>query len=115
MSWPRNDPDPFEERRRKLAEQERLVAEQMSLLNKQLYPSGEPAPPPAVKPTEPPVWRMEEETRPVDPTPVRKRHLARQRQRDMMLFFIAVGILFIVMSILVWVACVHNNAPSSGL
>jgi hypothetical protein len=115
MPWPSNDPDPLEDRRRKLAEKERLVAEQMSLLTKQLYPSGETAPPPVVKPIEPPVWRLEEESRPVDPMPIRKRHLARQRQRDMMVFFIAVAVLLIVMGILVWVAYVHNSSPANGL
>ena len=96
-----------------MAEKERQVAEQFSQLTRQLHPSGEP--PPVVKPVEPPVWRLEEETRPVEPMPVRRRHLARQTQRDMLVFFIALGILLIVMSILVWVAYVHNNAPPTGL
>jgi predicted nucleic acid-binding Zn ribbon protein len=46
--------------------------------------------------------------------PVRKRNLARQRQRDMLLFFIAVGVLLLVMGILIWVAYVRNTAPGTG-
>src|ERR1700748_1657284 len=107
----RNDPDPFDDKRRKLAEQERIIAEKMARISEGLDPDGPPTPP---EPTEPPVWRLEEDaaSRPSDaPLPL-KRHLARQTQRDMMLFFIALGVLIIVMTILVWVAAVHNSAPS---
>jgi hypothetical protein len=115
MPWPRNDPDPLEERRRQLAEKERLVAEQLSQLTRQMHLSGEPPPPPAAKPVEPPVWRLEEEPRRVDPMPVRRRHLARQTQRDMLVFFISLGVLLLVVTILLWVAYVHNNAPPIGI
>jgi hypothetical protein len=116
MPWHRNDPDPLEERRRQLAEQERRLAEQMSRLTQQMHPSGEP-PPPVAKPVEPPVWRLEEDhpsLRPTELVPTRKRHLARQSQRDMLLFFIAVGVLLVVMGIFAWVAYVHSTAPVTG-
>ena len=107
MPWRSNDPDPLEDMRRKLAEQERLLAEKMARLNEGLDPSGPP--PSEVKPVEPPVWRLEEDHS-TEPLPVRKRNLARQRQRDMLLFFIAVGVLVIVVCLLIWVAYVRNTA-----
>jgi len=113
MPWPRNDPDPFEERRRKLAEQERQLAEQMARIKAQLDPSAE-TPPAEVKPVEPPVWRLEEEPRPAEMAPARKRHLARQRRRDMLLFFIAFGVLIVVIGIVLWVAYAHNAAANNG-
>ena len=113
MPWNRNDPDPLEAKRRLLAEQERSLAEQRRQLSEQLrtgeLPSGQ------VKPAEPPVWRMEDDhgpTRDVDPTPARKRHLARQTQRDMILFFIFIVVLIIVIGAVVWVVYVHNSAPT---
>jgi hypothetical protein len=113
MPWNRNDPDPLEARRRQLAEQERLLSEQRKRLTEQLHPSGESP----VKPVEPPVWRMEEDgphERITDPTPARKRNLARQRQRDMVLFFVFIGLFLIVLVIVLWVAYVHNTAPING-
>jgi hypothetical protein len=114
MSWRRNDPNPLKDMRQKLAEQERLLAEQMARLNDQLDPSGKRL---SSKPAEPPVWRLEEDVSPqrvTGSTPVTKRHLARQTQRDMWLFFIAVGILLAVMIVFVWVAYVRNTAPNIG-
>ena len=96
----RNDPDPLETRRRQLAEQERLLSEQRRRLTEQLHPTGESTT--RVKPAEPPVWRMEDDghhVRIVEPTP---RHLARQRQRDMVLFFIFI-IVFIFIVILIFI------------
>jgi hypothetical protein len=116
MPWNRNDPDPLEARRRQLAEQERLLSEQRRRLTEQLHQSGE-SPPASVKPAEPPVWRMEEDgrhERVADPTPARKRNLARQRQRDMILFFVFIGLFLIVLVIVLWVAYVHNTAPING-
>jgi hypothetical protein len=114
MPWNRNDPpDPLEERRRKLQEQERLLAEQVTKLTNQLNPNAEPDP----KQVEPPVWRLEEDhhTPPLSgPTLAGKRQLARQRQRDLIIFLIAVCILLLVMVIGVWVAYVHNTAPVTG-
>jgi len=114
MPWNRNDPDPLEARRRQLAEQERLLSEQRRRLTAQLHGESSPA---SVKPAEPPVWRMEENGRHeriADPTPARKRNLARQRQRDMILFFVFIGLFLIVLVIVLWVAYVHNTAPING-
>jgi hypothetical protein len=111
MPWHRNDPDPLEARRRQLAEQERLLAEQRRRLTEELR--GELSSTEA-KPAEPPVWRMEEDglhQRASDPTPARKRNLAHQRRRDMVLFFIFIGLLLVVLVIVLWVAYVHNTAP----
>ena len=116
MLWNRNDPDPLEARRRQLAEQERLLSEQRKRLTELLHQSGESLPA-NVKPAEPPVWRMEEDGlhhRVAEPIPARKRNLARQRQRDMVLFFIFIIVFLVVMSILLWVAYVHNTAPPTG-
>jgi len=114
MPWNRNDPDPLEARRRQLAEQERLLDEQRRLLTEQLHQAGES---PSAKPPEPPVWRMEEDgrnERVADPTPVRKRNLARQRQRDMILVFGLIILLLIVLGIVLWVIHVHDSAPING-
>jgi hypothetical protein len=114
MPWKRNDPpDPLEARRRQLEEQQRQLKEQRQRLQDELHGAG--ASP--IKPVEPPVWRMEEDSGPeriADPTPARKRHLARQRQRDMVLFFIFIIVLFIVLGIVVIVAYVHTAAPASA-
>ena len=113
MPWNRNDPDPIEARRRQLAEQERLLAEQMSRLTEELH-SGETLPENS-KPSGPPVWRMEEDSHPhrvAEPTPARKRNLARQRQRDMILFFIVLGVLLLALGIVLWVW--HTHSPSLG-
>jgi hypothetical protein len=115
MPWRRNDPDPLEEMRQKLAEQERIIAEKLARIGQGLDPN--PPDPADNKPAEPPVWRLEEDGHAMQATemmPARKRHLARQRQRDMLLFFIAVGILIIVMSIVVWVACFRNGTSTTG-
>jgi hypothetical protein len=52
--------------------------------------------------------------RSAEPTPARKRHLARQRQRDMILFFIVVGVLLVLLIIALWIAYVRNTGPNSG-
>ena len=113
MPWNRNDPpDPLEARRRQLEEQARQLAEQRQRLHDELRGSGE-----AEKPAEPPVWRLEDDgsrERAADPTPARKRHLARQRQRDMVLFFVFIAVLIIVLAIVFFVAYVHNTAPVNG-
>ncbi len=109
MPWNRNDPDPLEIKRRKLEEQERLLSEQMSRLTEELHSSGEPLPE-EIKPAEPPVWRLEDDAthhRTVELTPARKRNLARQRQRDMILFFICGAVLLLVIGLVLW----HVYAP----
>jgi hypothetical protein len=116
MPWNRNDPDPLEARRRQLAEQERLLAEQRRRLTEELLQSGEFSPA-NTKPTEPPVWRMEEDgrhQRVAEPASARKRNLAHQRQRDMILVFGLIILLLIVVVIVFWVAHVHDIAPVSG-
>ena len=116
MPWNRNDPDPLEARRRQLAEQERLLSEQRKRLTDQLRQSGESLLA-HVKAAEPPVWRMEEDGRQgrvIDPTPPRKRNLARQRQRDMILVFGLIILFLIVLVIVLWVAYVHNTSPING-
>lgn len=116
MAWNRKEPDPFEDKRRKLAEQERLLAEQMSQLNQKLRKtSGLPSL--DDEPVEPPVWRLEEDDhrfRATDPTPARKRALARQRQRDMIVFFIILVVLFVVVGVIWYVAYVYNVKPNNG-
>jgi hypothetical protein len=117
MPWLRNDPpDPLEARRRQLEEQQRLLVEQRRRLTEELHGSGD-ASGAQPKPAEPPVWRMEDDARQAraaDPTPARKRNLARQRQRDMFLFFLFIGVFLIVLVIVLWVAYVHNRAPAGG-
>jgi len=111
----RNDPDPLEDMRRKLAEQERIIARKMERISQGLDPDAPD--PDEEKRAEPPVWRLEEDVhaeRPIEMLPARKRHLARQRQRDMLVFFIALGILIIVATVMVWVAYVHNAGSTTG-
>jgi hypothetical protein len=116
MPWNRNVPDPFEDKRRSLAEQERLLAERMAQLRGELEHSGDPLAS-DLKPAEPPVWRMEEDTvsrRAADPTPARKRNLAHQRRRDMIWFFIILIGFLAVLLIVLWIAYVHDTAPNNG-
>jgi len=114
MAWKHNDPDPLEERRRQLAEQERLLDEQRRRLRHQLENPNDPS---SDAPAEPPVWRREEDgpsERAVDPTPARKRTLARQRQRDMAFAFVLIVLLLIILGIVLWIAYAHNTAPVNG-
>ena len=115
MPWNRNnEPDPLEAKRRQLEEQQRLLAEQMSRLSRQL--NGESLPEDE-KPVEPPVWRMEEDStsrRLTDPLSPRKRNLARQRQNDMILFFIFMGVLLVAICIFFWLWHIHYAAMTSG-
>jgi hypothetical protein len=102
----------LEARRRQLEEQQRQLAEQRQRLHDELHGST-----PAAKPAEPPVWRMEDDSlhaRSADPTPARKRHLARQRQRDMAVFFLLIAVLLIVFFIVFIVAYIHNTTPANG-
>jgi hypothetical protein len=109
MPWKRNDPDPLEIKRRKLAEQERLLAEQMARLTEEMHESGESVPE-EVKRPEPPVWRLEDDhhhAHSVEPTPARRRNLARQRQRDMILLIVYGAVLLFVLY-LIWSAYAHH-------
>jgi hypothetical protein len=116
MPWNQSEPDPLGAKRRELAERERLLAEKMSRLTQELT-GEEKAAPSVEKSSEPPVWRMEEEGFPArkpEPAIARKRNLAHQRQRDMMLFFIFVAVFMVVVAIFIWLYLTHyvplNNA-----
>ena len=113
MPWPRNEPDPLEKRRRELDEQVRQLSEQRRLLTEKLK-AGDGS---AAKRAEPPVWRMEDDSpqpRMPELATARKRNLARQRQHDMIFFFVCTLVFLIVLSIVLWVAYVHNTAPVNG-
>ena len=114
MPW-KSEPDPFEERRRQLESQRRQLEEQRRRLTDELSHSGDPA---AVKRAEPPVWRMEEEEpRPLrspELTPARRRHLAHQRRRDLIIFIGCLVLLVVVVAIVLWVAYVRNSLPGNG-
>ncbi len=108
MPWSRNDPDPLKAKRRQLAEQARLLAEKMSRLAYELQHGTQP--PPATKPAEPPVWRMEEDGTPrsgPEPAATRKRNLARQRRRDMFIFFLCMVLLLIATGFFIWLSKTH--------
>jgi hypothetical protein len=113
MPWSRSEPDPLKARRRQLAEQERLLAERMSQLSQELQ--GDWAKTAGKKGgLEPPVWRMEDEaTRYTSPeTPaLRGRALARQRQRDMMIFFLCTALLLAIMGLVFWLWKTHAHSP----
>ncbi len=114
MPWNRNEPDPLEARRRKLEEQQRHLAEQRRRLTEQLNPSAESD---AGKTAEPLVWRSDDDGRhhrAAEPTPARKRNLARQRRRDMIVALLLVVLFLIVLGVVLWVAYVHNTAPTNG-
>lgn len=107
----RNDPDPLEPMRRKLEEQQRLLEEQMQKINQELNPDAYPP-----KPSEPPVWRLEEDASHYTSTKVssvRRRQLAKESQRDMILFFVAVAVLLFILALFIWVAYVKGSASAS--
>lgn len=110
MPRPRDEPDSLKAKRRQLAEQERILSERMSRLAQELRDGPDAAP--SNKPVEPPVWRLEEETsaRPAaEPILPRGRNLARQRQRDKILFFLFIALLLVVMCIFFWVYRTHSH------
>jgi hypothetical protein len=111
MFRPRKEPDPLKDKRRRLAERERLLAERMSQLNDKLARGGEEAP----KRHEPPVWRLEEDapviTPRIEPTAARRRVLARQRRNDQILFFVMI-IALIVVTLLV-LALAHSHGQGA--
>lgn len=113
MPWKSTPPDPLDAKRRELEQRQRLLAERQRKLTEALHGSGSAS---AAKSAEPPVWRMEDDVsraRAVESS-ARKRQLARQRRRDMILFFLFIGVLILVVAVVWWVAYVHNTAPSSG-
>jgi hypothetical protein len=111
MPWKRDDPDPLEARRRQLAEQVRALDEQRRKLAEEIQGSG------VVKRAEPLVWRNDDNDTPIsraaEPTPSRRRHLARQRQRDMIAAVGLIILFLIVVGLVVWIAYVHNIAPGN--
>ena len=110
MPWNFNEPDPLKEQRRRLDEQQRELTARARQLREEIAPGPDGKPR-----VEPPVWRDDgHNDRAAEPTPARKRHLARQRQRDMALAFILVFVLLVVVAILLWVAYVHNTATVRG-
>ena len=109
MPWTRNEPDPLKARKQQLAEQERQLAERMSRLNEELRNGGEPLAAGKNKVPEPPIWRLEEETsrRVPELASARRRNLARQRQRDMVVFFLCIVLLLVATGIFIWLWKVH--------
>ncbi len=114
MPKKRDDSNPLEAKRRQLEQQEKLLAQKRAQLKAQLESGGAPETAAATKAEQPPVWRMEDEPNDFDHVPVRYRHLARQRRRDMIVFFACIGLLLIVIVVLVWVIYIHTAAAPAG-
>ncbi len=113
MPKKRDDSNPLEAKRRLLEQQEKLLAQKRQALKAQLESGGAPEAAAAAKADEPPVWRMEDEPSEFDPEPARYRHLARQRRRDMIVFFACITVLLIVIAVLLWVVWGHTaTAPA---
>ena len=111
MPWPRDESDPLRAKRRELAEQERLLAAQMSKLTDELRDGPEAA---ARKAAEPPIWRMEDEGRGAhapEMSPAKRRDLARQRRQDKILFFLFIALLLLVTGVFIWVYETHLRGP----
>lgn len=105
----RDDSSPLETKRRLLEQQERVLAQKRRELKQQLESGGTPPEAAAAaRIDEPPVWRMEDEPDEHDAEPARYRHLARQRQRDMVVFFACIALLLIVIAVLLWVVWIHT-------
>jgi hypothetical protein len=111
MPRSRKAPDSLEHRRRQLALQERLLAEKMSRLSDQLSRGAEGLAGDPAKPAEPPVWRLEEDVprRSTEPAAQRKRNLGRQRQRDMIVFFVMIGGLIIIVIMIMALVHAHDQ------
>jgi hypothetical protein len=114
MPKKRDDSNPLEAKRRLLEQQEKLLAQKRAELKAQLESRGAPEAAAAAKADQPPVWRMEDEPHDFDPEPARYRHLARQRRRDMIVFFACITVLLIVIAVLLWVVWGHTaTAPTT--
>lgn len=109
----RDDSDPLEAKRRLLEQQEKLLAQKRAELKAQLESRG--APEAVARVDEPPVWRMEEEPHEREFEPARYRHLARQRQRDMIVFFACIGLLLVVIAVLLYVMWAHAPRPPGAV
>jgi hypothetical protein len=103
--------NPLALKRRRLEEQERLLAQRRRALKQQLESGGASAA--AARVDEPPVWRMEDDhhDRAAESASARPRHLGRQRQRDMIVFF-CMGLLLAAIVVLLWVAWIHTASPA---
>ena len=113
MPKKRDDSNPLDAKRRSLEQQEKLLAQKRAELKAQLESGGAPEAAAAAKADEPPVWRMEdEEPLDYDTEPARYRHLARQRRRDMIVFFACITVLLIVIAVLLWVVYVHTSTAT---
>jgi hypothetical protein len=116
MAWNRNESDPLEARRRQLAELEKNLAEQRRrLLDQMQPPSGTSSD--QIPRAEPLVWRNEDDgplARKVEPTAARKRNLARQTRRDMILAITLILLLLVVLVIGFWIAHAHTTALPTG-
>jgi hypothetical protein len=111
----RDDANPLEAKRRELEQQERLLAQKRRELKEQLESGGATEAAAAARADEPPVWRLEDEPEEmVESEPARYRHLARQRRRDMIIFFACIGLLLAVIAVLLWILCVHTAQPTGG-
>jgi len=117
MPKKRDDSNPLEAKRRSLEHQEKLLAQRRAELKAQLESRGAPEAAAAAKADEPPVWRMEdEEPFGYETEPARYRHLARQRRRDMIVFFACITVLLIVIAVLLWVVWGHTaSAPAPSV
>jgi hypothetical protein len=111
MPWKSSEPDPLKEERRRLEEQQRELAAKARELQETIAPG-----PDGKVRLEPPVWRDDDTQagRDAEPTPARKRHLARQRRRDMIIAISLVLLLVVVIAVLLLVAYLHNTATVSG-
>ncbi len=114
MPKKRDDSSPLEAKRRLLEEQERLLAQKRRELKEQLESKGAPEAAAAARADEPPVWRMEDDAQDYDAEPARFRHLARQRRRDMVVFFACIVLLLAVIGVLLWVICAHTPTHATG-
>jgi hypothetical protein len=109
----RDDSNPLEAKRRLLEEQERLLAQKREELRARIASGG--VAPVAARNEEPPVWRMEDEPHEHELEPPPYRHLARQRRRDMVIFFACIALLLAVIAVLLWVVWVHGSAPTPSV
>jgi len=107
----RDDSNPLEAKRRQLEQQERLLAQKRRELKDQLESGGETEA--AAHMDEPPVWRMEDEPGEMEAEPARYRHLARQRRRDMLIFFACIAVLLVVIAVLLWIILGHSSTASA--
>ncbi|HEX4141554.1 MAG TPA: hypothetical protein VHY09_14490 [Candidatus Methylacidiphilales bacterium] len=114
MPKKRDDSNPLDAKRRLLEQQEQLLAQKRAELKAQLESGGAPQAAAAAKADEPPIWRIEDEPNDYEAEPARFRHLARQRRRDMIVFFACIGVLLLVIAVLLWVLCIHTAAAPPG-